>query len=96
MSRPHRPLDAAAATARTELPDAEAVAFDRLAHAVLASPGAPLGPVLRGLLPGTVGVRWLRSAGLPPTARADALTAEQWLSLYRCWAGSGRVPASAA
>jgi hypothetical protein len=95
VSRPHRPLDAAAAAARAELPESEVLAFDRLAHAVLARPGAALGAVLRAQLPGTAGTRWLRSAGLPPTARAGALTGEQWLSLYRCWTESGPTPAAA-
>ena len=89
MSRPHRTLDGAAATARAALPGTEAAAFDRLAHAVLARPGAALGAALRAALPGTAGARWLRSAGLPPTARAADLTAEQWLSLHRSGAGSG-------
>jgi hypothetical protein len=92
MSRPHRALDGAAAAARTRLPQAEQASFDRLAHAVLAHPGAVLGPALRAQLPGPAGVRWLHSAGLPPTARADALTAEQWLSLYDCWRSAGHAP----
>jgi hypothetical protein len=85
VSRPAHPLDAAATAARATLPAADAAAFDRLASAVLASPGAALGAVLRAHLPGLAGVRWLRTAGLPPTARAAALTPEQWRSLYRCW-----------
>jgi hypothetical protein len=92
LSRPHRPLDGAPATARAALPETEAADFDRLAHAVLARPGAALGAALRAALPGTAGARWLRSAGLPPTARIADLTAEQWLSLHRCWAGTGRAP----
>ncbi len=102
MFRPVRPLSPAAAEARATLPAEDAAAFDRLASAVLAAPSAALGAVLRAALPGTAGVRWLRTAGLPPTARAGAMTAEQWLSLYRCWlsvapvphaGGAGRVPA---
>ena len=85
MSRPVRPLGAAATAARATLPPPDTTAFDRLPSAVLASPGAALGVVLRAQLPGLAGVRWLRAAGLPPTARAAALTPEQWLSLYRCW-----------
>ena len=57
-------------------------------HAVLSSPAASrgaLGAVLHGVLPGVEGVRWLRSAGLPPTARAEQLTAEQWTSLHATW-----------
>ena len=102
MSRPLRPLSPAAAEARAALPADDAASFDRLASAVLASPSAALGAVLRSVLPGTAGVRWLRTAGLPPTTRAGALTAEQWGSLHRCWlsvspaphaGGPGRVPA---
>ena len=59
------------------LPEAETAAFDRLAHAVLASPSAPLRPLLRAQLPGTAGVRWLHQENLPPTARPAALTAGQ-------------------
>ena len=92
MSRPHRALDGAPATARTTLPETEAADFDRLAHAVLARPGAALGPALRAVLPGTAGARWLRSEGLPPTARTAELTVEQWLSLHRCCAEAGRTP----
>jgi hypothetical protein len=96
VSRPSRPLDGAAAAARAALPDGEAAAFDRLTHAVLAKPGTALGAALRAALPGTEGVRWLHSVGLPPTARAADLTAEQWSSLYRCWTGTGTVPAAGA
>ncbi len=92
MSRPVRSLSPAAAQARAALPADDAAPFDRLASAVLASPSAALGAVLRASLPGTAGVRWLRTAGLPPTTRADALTAEQWLSLYRCWLSAAPVP----
>ncbi len=92
MSRPHRALDGAPAAARAALPETEAASFDRLTHAVLARPGAALGATLRAVLPGPAGPRWLRSAGLPPTTRAADLTAEQWLSLYRCCAEAGRTP----
>jgi hypothetical protein len=87
-----RPVPAAAAAARAALPEAEASAFDRLAAAVLAASGAPLGPVLHAQLPGTSGVRWLRQEGLPPTARPAALTTAHWLSLYRCWSSVHRAP----
>ncbi len=93
MSRPHRALDGAPATARAALPETEAADLDRLAHAVLARPGAALGAALRAVLPGTAGARWMRSEGLAPTARAADLTAEQWLSLPRCCAEAGRAPA---
>ncbi|MGY1701368.1 hypothetical protein [Geodermatophilus sp. SYSU D00766] len=85
MSRPVRSSSPAAAEARATLSADDAAAFDRLTAGVLASPSGALGAVLRACLPGVSGVRWLRTAGLPPTARAGALTAEQWLSLYRCW-----------
>jgi hypothetical protein len=96
VSRPSPLSDGAAAGARAALSDYEAARFDRLAGAVLSSPAAPLGAVLRAHLPGTAGVRWLRQEGLPPTARATALTTEQWLSLYRCWAATDRAPATRA
>ncbi|MBB3086584.1 hypothetical protein [Geodermatophilus sabuli] len=96
MSRPHRPLDGAAATARATLPEPEAAAFDRLASAVLALPGAALGGTLRAQLPGTAGIRWLRQEGLPPTARVSALTVDQWLSLYRCWCSTRHAPTAGA
>jgi hypothetical protein len=83
-----------AADARAALPESETAAFDRLTHAVLASPSAPLGPLLRAQLPGTAGVRWLRQEGLPPTARPGALTAAQWLSLFDCWSHASRAPRS--
>ncbi|MGR6965416.1 hypothetical protein ACU610_13210 [Geodermatophilus sp. URMC 61] len=95
MSRPHRTLDGAPATARAALPEPEAAELDRLAHAVLARPGAALGAALRAVLPGTTGARWLRSEGLPPTTRAADLTAEQWLSLHRCCAAAGHAPGPA-
>ena len=87
-----RPLDGTAADARASLPTSETAAFDRLAGAVLASSGAPLGAVLRAQLPGTAGVRWLRQEQLPPTARVTALTAAHWLSLYECWSSVHRAP----
>jgi hypothetical protein len=91
-SLPARSLPPEAAAARDALPAADAAAFERLASSVLASPGAALGPVLRAQLPGTAGVRWLRTAGLAPTARAGSLTAEQWSSLYSCWRSTAAAP----
>ena len=88
-----RPLPDAAATARGTLSDADAVAFDRLAGALLASSSAPLGPLLRSQLPGTAGVRWLRQENLPPTTRPTALTSAQWLALFECWSSVHRAPA---
>jgi hypothetical protein len=96
LFRPHRTLDGEAATARAALPETAAADLDRLAHAVLARPGAALGAVLRAVLPGTAGARWLRSEGLPPTTRAADLTAEQWLSLHRCCSAAGHAPAAGA
>ncbi|MGY1815035.1 hypothetical protein [Blastococcus sp. SYSU D00820] len=95
MSRPAPSSVPAAVAARTALPESETAGFDRLTAAVLATPGAPLGGTLRAVLPGPAGVRWLRTAGLPPTARAAALTPELWLSLYECWSATARVPAGA-
>ncbi|PRY48669.1 hypothetical protein LY71_10847 [Geodermatophilus tzadiensis] len=92
MSRPLRSPGPAATAARAGLSADEAPAFDRLVTAVLSSPGTALGPALRAQLPGSAGVRWLRTAGLPPTTRTAALTAEQWLSLYRCWRSVTPVP----
>jgi hypothetical protein len=89
-----RPLPDSAATARGSLSDAEAVAFDRLAGALLASSSAPLGPLLRSQLPGTAGVRWLRQENLPPTTRPTALTSAQWLALFECWSSVHRAPVS--
>ena len=89
-----RPVPATAAAARAALPEADGAAFDRLAAAVLASAGAPLGPVLRAQLPGTTGVRWLRQEGLLPTARPTALTTAHWLSLFRCWSSEHRIAPS--
>jgi hypothetical protein len=88
-----RRLPDSAATARGSLSDAEAVAFDRLAGALLASSSAPLGPLLRSQLPGTAGVRWLRQENLPPTTRPTALTSAQWLALFECWSSVHRVAA---
>ncbi len=91
MSRPS-PISDDAADARSSLPEADTEAFDRLAHAVLASSTAPLGALLRAHLPGTAGVRWLRQEQLPPTARPGSLTSAQWLSLYECWTHAHRAP----
>ena len=92
MSRPSPIGDGPAAAARSSLPESDTAAFDRLAGAVLASAGAPLGALLRAQLPGTAGVRWLRQEGLPPTTRPTALTPAQWLSLYECWTHAHRAP----
>jgi hypothetical protein len=94
VSRPVRPLSPAATAARAGLPADDAADFDRLASAVLASPTAALGAVLRSQLPGTAGVRWLRTAGLPHTTRAAALTEEQWSSLFRCWRSTAPAPSA--
>ena len=91
MSRPS-PLTDDAAAARSELPEADRAAFDRLAGAVLASSSAPLGALLRAQLPGTSGVRWLSQEGLPPTTRPTALTPAQWLSLHESWKSSSPAP----
>ena len=89
MSRPaHSP--AAVDTARAALPAEEVAGFDRLTAAVLSS--SSLGPALRRVLPGPTGFRWLHGEGLAPAARPASLTAEQWLSLHRCWTTSGHVP----
>ena len=88
-----RPLpDGPASTARGTLGDPDVPAFDRLAGALLATPSAPLGALLRAQLPGTAGVRWLRQENLPPTTRPSALTSEQWLSLFGCWSSVHRAP----
>ncbi|RBY88139.1 hypothetical protein DQ244_16450 [Blastococcus sp. TBT05-19] len=92
MSRPAPIHHAPAADARATLPEADAAAFDRLAHAVLASRSAPLGPLLRSQLPGTAGVRWLHHENLSPTTRATALTADQWVSLFRSWTAVAPAP----
>ncbi|NEK87835.1 hypothetical protein GCU60_19015 [Blastococcus saxobsidens] len=94
MSRPAPVPHGPAAEARAALPQGEAATFDRLAHALLASPSAPLGPLLRSQLPGTAGVRWLRQENLSPTTRPPALTAGQWLSLFGCWTSVSRAPGS--
>jgi len=88
MSRPAHVPDGPAADARATLPEPEHAAFDRLAGAVLASPSAPLGALLRAQLPGTTGVRWLSQEGVPPTARPDRLTSAHWLSLFACWSAA--------
>ncbi|MCZ2840013.1 hypothetical protein [Modestobacter sp. VKM Ac-2985] len=96
MSRPTPALDGPAGTARGRLPDDAHDGFDRLTHAVLTGPGsgrqAALGAVLRGLLPGTAGVRWLHAEGLSPTSRAADLTAAHWLSLHAAWLAHDRAP----
>lgn len=92
MSRPTPVSDGPAAAARAALPEAETAAFDRLAGALVASAGTPLGALLRAQLPGTAGVRWLRQEGLPPTTRPTALTAAQWRSLFECWRAASRAP----
>lgn len=92
MSRPLHALPPAAATARDGLPAPETADFDRLAHAVSSAPSSALGPVLRALLPGGAGVRWLASAGLSPAAPVAVLTPEQWLSLHHCRQTTGRTP----
>lgn len=92
MSRPSTVSDGPAAAARATLPESETAAFDRLAGAVLASPTAPLGALLRAQLPGTAGVRWLRQEDLPPTTRPTALTPAQWLSLHECATRSRPAP----
>jgi hypothetical protein len=89
-----RPLPDSAATARGTLSEAEGVAFDRLAGALLASSSAPLGPLLRSQLPGTAGVRWLRQENLSPTTRPTALTSAQWLALFECWSAVHRAPSA--
>ena len=95
MSRPaHSPADGAAATARAALSADDAVRFDRLSSAVLAS--SALGPALRAVLPGPAGFRWLHTEGLAPGARPATLSAEQWGSLFRVWTTSGRAPSGGA
>jgi hypothetical protein len=90
LSRPA--LDGASALARATLPDTAVADFDRLVAALTAGPAAPLGAVLRRQLPGTTGARWLHQERLSPTTRTGTLTAEQWLSLFRCWTSSSRAP----
>lgn len=92
MFRPGSASTGPAADARAGLPESETPAFDRLASAVLASPSAPLGPLLRAQLPGTAGVQWLRHENLPPTTRPTALTSAQWRSLFDCWTRTARAP----
>jgi hypothetical protein len=92
VSRPHTALPAPAVEAREQLTGAGSAAFDRLAAAMLSPPHAPLAGALRTQLPGTAGVRWLRQHGLPPTARAGDLDAEQWVSLFRCWESTAPAP----
>lgn len=87
-----RPLPDAASAARAELSETAATSFDRLTGALFASPSAPLGPLLRAQLPGTAGVRWLRTENLPPTTKPTALRAAQWLSLFECWLSHQRTP----
>ena len=94
MSRPAPIAGGPAADARATLPEHEHDRFDRLAGAVLASPSAPLGPLLRAQLPGTTGVRWLRQEDLPPTTRPGRLSSAQWLSLFSCWSAAHRAPAA--
>jgi hypothetical protein len=89
-AHPSRPLEGPAATARDTLSGEDAARFERLAAAVLGS--AALGPALRGLLPGTAGVRWLHSAGVAPTSAPTALTQEQWLSLFASATAGDRAP----
>jgi hypothetical protein len=92
LSRPHALPDGGAAQAHAALPESDAAAFERLATALLASPAAPLGPLLRAQLPGTAGVRWLRQEGLAPTTPPTALARDQWLSLFACWTTVSRAP----
>ncbi len=96
MSRPTPLPTGPAAEAREQLPEDALPGFDRLVHAVLASPGATrhpaLGAALRGQLPGTAGVRWLHAEGLSPTARASDLTAAHWLSLHETWRANHQAP----
>ena len=92
MSRPASIPDGPAADARATLEEPDHAAFDRLAGAVLASPSAPLGAVLRAQLPGTTGVRWLRQEQLPATTRAGGLTSAHWLSLFASWSSAHQAP----
>jgi hypothetical protein len=86
------PLSGPVADARATLDEHDHPAFDRLAAAVLASPSAPLGPLLRAQLRGTTGVRWLRQEQLPPTTRPGGLTSAHWLSLFACWSSAHQAP----
>lgn len=74
--------DSPTAAGRAAVPADERETFDRLVRTVTAARGKPLGTVLRGLLPGVEGVRWLGAEGLPASTRAESLTAEQWVSLH--------------
>jgi hypothetical protein len=74
--------DSPTATARAAVPAAERETFDRLVQAVTGAGSKPLGVVLRSLLPGVEGVRWLGAEGLPASTRAGALTSAQWVSLH--------------
>ena len=94
MSRPAPIPSGPAADARATLAEHDHAAFDRLAGAVLASPSAPLGALLRAQLPGTTGVRWLRHEQLPPTTRPGGLTSAHWLSLFACWSSAHSAPTS--
>jgi hypothetical protein len=94
VSRPALLADGPAADARAQLPEHEHAAFDRLAGAVLSSPTAQLGPLLRAQLPGTTGVRWLHQENLPPTTRPAQLGSAHWLSLFSCWSSAQRAPAA--
>ena len=100
MSRPTPALTGPAGDARAQLPEHAHDGFDRLTHAVFATPGATrqpvLGTVLRSLLPGTAGVRWLHAAGLSPTSRASELTAEHWISLHESWLAHEQAPRAGA
>ena len=98
MSRPHRALDGAPATARAALPETEAAAFDRLAHAVLARPGAALGATLRAVLPGPAGPRWLSlyrccaEAGRAPVLGAPAGRGGRPTSAHGHASGAHAIP----
>jgi len=92
VSRPASIPAGPAADARATLDEPDHAAFDRLAGAVLASPSAPLGALLRAQLPGTTGVRWLRQEQLPPTTRPGGLTSAHWLSLFAAWSSAHQAP----
>ena len=94
MSRPAQLPVGPAADARATLDEHDHAAFDKLAGAVLASPSAPLGALLRAQLPGTAGVRWLNQEQLAPTSRAGRLTTEHWLSLFTVWSSAHQAPTS--
>jgi hypothetical protein len=84
VSGPAQIPDGPVADARASLPAHDHPAFDRLAGAVLSSPTAPLGALLRAQLPGTAGVRWLSQENLPATTRPTRLSSDDWLSLFSC------------